>query len=173
MRRTVYPNSAAGGYTRFFAVSTRSTPAEVAELADALASGASGRKAIGVRVPASAPRSKGPVSAGPFFFLCGFEQHRALPSVTLRVQCCTSRQRPAFIGPCVAKLPAVSIPRNRMIRDGPSKAGARCPSPRDTCAPRATSASIARLTDEPSFICRTINRTSGASVSRVRLPQNG
>ena len=30
------------------------TPAEVAELADALASGASGRKAIGVRVPASA-----------------------------------------------------------------------------------------------------------------------
>ena len=30
-------------------------PAEVAELADALASGASGRKAIGVRVPASAP----------------------------------------------------------------------------------------------------------------------
>ena len=29
--------------------------AEVAELADALASGASGRKAIGVRVPASAP----------------------------------------------------------------------------------------------------------------------
>jgi hypothetical protein len=31
------------------------TPAEVAELADALASGASGRKVIGVRVPASAP----------------------------------------------------------------------------------------------------------------------
>ena len=34
---------------------TNVTPAEVAELADALASGASGRKAIGVRVPASAP----------------------------------------------------------------------------------------------------------------------
>ena len=33
----------------------RSHTAEVAELADALASGASGRKAIGVRVPASAP----------------------------------------------------------------------------------------------------------------------
>src|SRR5688572_8104918 len=34
---------------------TRLHAAEVAELADALASGASGRKAIGVRVPASAP----------------------------------------------------------------------------------------------------------------------
>jgi hypothetical protein len=34
---------------------TGSLHAEVAELADALASGASGRKAIGVRVPASAP----------------------------------------------------------------------------------------------------------------------
>src|SRR5687768_3677439 len=33
--------------------------AEVAELADALASGASGRKAIGVRVPASAPAFAG------------------------------------------------------------------------------------------------------------------
>jgi hypothetical protein len=33
-------------------------PAEVAELADALASGASGRKAIGVRVPASAPTNR-------------------------------------------------------------------------------------------------------------------
>src|SRR6185436_19313211 len=42
--------SLAPGYTQ------RSCPrAEVAELADALASGASGRKAIGVRVPASAP----------------------------------------------------------------------------------------------------------------------
>src|SRR5206468_7641255 len=34
--------------------------AEVAELADALASGASGRKAIGVRVPASAPVIENP-----------------------------------------------------------------------------------------------------------------
>src|SRR6185369_7171595 len=36
-------------------VRSRPADAEVAELADALASGASGRKAIGVRVPASAP----------------------------------------------------------------------------------------------------------------------
>src|SRR5580765_3271139 len=42
--------------------------AEVAELADALASGASGRKAIGVRVPASAPRSKEARFAGLFHF---------------------------------------------------------------------------------------------------------
>ena len=39
------------GFSRSFAIAA----AEVAELADALASGASGRKAIGVRVPASAP----------------------------------------------------------------------------------------------------------------------
>ena len=50
----------AGGYTVMF-LRRRSRgdgchpTAEVAELADALASGASGRKAIGVRVPASAP----------------------------------------------------------------------------------------------------------------------
>src|SRR4051812_588172 len=37
--------------------------AEVAELADALASGASGRKVIGVQIPASAP-SKEPVTTG-------------------------------------------------------------------------------------------------------------
>src|SRR5438105_14909470 len=43
-------------YTECFRDSSGNPPrAEVAELADALASGASGRKAIGVRVPASAP----------------------------------------------------------------------------------------------------------------------
>src|SRR5438105_13123766 len=41
--------------------------AEVAELADALASGASGRKAIGVRVPASEPRVKRASFTGPFY----------------------------------------------------------------------------------------------------------
>ena len=43
------------GYTSMFPASYVFSTAEVAELADALASGASGRKAIGVRVPASAP----------------------------------------------------------------------------------------------------------------------
>ena len=41
-------------YTLKFLPRTGAPLAEVAELADALASGASGRKAIGVRVPASA-----------------------------------------------------------------------------------------------------------------------
>ena len=45
-------------YTSTFLLSKELPTAEVAELADALASGASGRKAIGVRVPASAPVSR-------------------------------------------------------------------------------------------------------------------